>query len=486
MSEHPHDRPLPHNLEAERCILGAVLLDNQALATAMQVVRAEDFFLPQNRHIFTAMVELATQAQAIDTITLMERLATRGNLENAGGVAYLSQLADGLPRVSNVGHYARIVKEKAVLRSLIYAAASIQEQALAGHEAGSTLCTQATQTFSTISASSGPASWVDVAHTAKDYQENTTMTFSIDGFLQDGGATMIGGLSGHGKTLIMLSIARALLSPRGTMLWGHFRVLEPAERVLYLIPESTLAPFIHRLKLFGLYEHAIAGERFFSRTLTKGPTIPLDDPRILAAAKGAHVFLDTAARFGEGDENSAGDNSRGLAADIFQLLAAGARAVICAHHAPKAFSRENIMMLETVLRGSGDMGAMLSTAWGIKQIDAASNTIHVENVKGRDFQPCGPFQLQGRPFIDDTGDFHLLRAPGQCGSLADEMPDTQHKGGGAPQLAREARSANIALLRGWLAEDSGLTSEEIVRRFADAGIEVARSTVRKYRTELSK
>src|ERR1700688_526452 len=77
------------------------------------------------------MVQLGEKQQAIDIVTLMEDLSRRGELEAAGGIAYLSQLADGLPRVMNVEHYARIVKEKAILRSLIFSAAAIQEQALA-------------------------------------------------------------------------------------------------------------------------------------------------------------------------------------------------------------------------------------------------------------------------------------------------------------------------------------------------------------------
>jgi replicative DNA helicase len=125
------ERPLPHNAEAERSILGAVLLDNHALNAAVERLRSEDFFLSQHRLIFERMVQLGEKSQAIDTITLMEDLVRSGELEAAGGVAYLSQLADGLPRVANVDHYARIVKEKAVLRNLIHSASAIQEQALA-------------------------------------------------------------------------------------------------------------------------------------------------------------------------------------------------------------------------------------------------------------------------------------------------------------------------------------------------------------------
>lgn len=125
------ERPLPHNLEAERSILGAVILDNHALNAAVEKLRPDDFFLPQHRLIFNQMVQLAEKQQAIDTITLMEDLTRRNELESAGGLPYLSQLTDGLPRLTNVEHYARIVKEKAVLRNLIYSASAIQEQALA-------------------------------------------------------------------------------------------------------------------------------------------------------------------------------------------------------------------------------------------------------------------------------------------------------------------------------------------------------------------
>jgi replicative DNA helicase len=125
------ERPLPHNIEAERSILGAVLLDNHALNTAIERLRAEDFFLSQHRLIFERMIQLGEKQHGIDTVTLMEEMTRSGQLEAAGGVAYLSALADGLPRVTNVDHYARIVKEKAILRGLIHSASAIQEEALA-------------------------------------------------------------------------------------------------------------------------------------------------------------------------------------------------------------------------------------------------------------------------------------------------------------------------------------------------------------------
>src|SRR5437870_12775426 len=111
------EKPLPNNLDAERSVLGAILLDNHALNAAIENLRAEDFFLDQHRRVFTQMIALGESQQAIDLVTLTEELHRRGDLEAAGGAAYLAQLVDGVPRITNVEHYARIVKEKAILRS---------------------------------------------------------------------------------------------------------------------------------------------------------------------------------------------------------------------------------------------------------------------------------------------------------------------------------------------------------------------------------
>ena len=123
------ERPLPNNLDAERSVLGAILLDNHALNTAIEHLRSGDFFLDQHRRVFDQMIALGEAQQAIDLVTLTEELHRHGDLEAAGGAPYLAALADGMPKVSNVEHYARIVKEKAILRNLIHTTHNIQQQA---------------------------------------------------------------------------------------------------------------------------------------------------------------------------------------------------------------------------------------------------------------------------------------------------------------------------------------------------------------------
>jgi replicative DNA helicase len=128
------EKPLPNNLDAERSVLGAILLDNNALNTAIENLRAEDFFLDQHRRVFIQMIALGEAQQAIDLITLTEELHRRGDLEASGGAPYLASLADGMPKVSNVEHYARIVKEKAMLRNLIHTTHNIQQRAFEGED----------------------------------------------------------------------------------------------------------------------------------------------------------------------------------------------------------------------------------------------------------------------------------------------------------------------------------------------------------------
>src|SRR5690349_18101059 len=123
------ERTLPHNLEAERSVLGAILLHNDAFNLAAEVIDSEDFFRDAHRRIFDRMVALAERNGAIDLVTLKDELGRSGELDEVGGPAYIAALVDGVPRSMNVEHYARIIKEKATLRSLIFAANKIVSSA---------------------------------------------------------------------------------------------------------------------------------------------------------------------------------------------------------------------------------------------------------------------------------------------------------------------------------------------------------------------
>ncbi len=128
------EKPIPCNLEAERSILGAILLDDKAIHSAVEALRKEDFYLESHRKIFEKMFALTADGIAVDLVTLKNELQRADELESAGGAAYLAGLTDGLPRAVNIEHYAQIVKEKATLRRLIQISGEIMARSYQSEE----------------------------------------------------------------------------------------------------------------------------------------------------------------------------------------------------------------------------------------------------------------------------------------------------------------------------------------------------------------
>src|SRR5215813_6994236 len=126
----PAQRSQPHNLDAEKSVLGAVFIKPAAFDEVATTLQVDDFFLPAHREIFEAMLAIDKRRQPIDVIAVADELKTRGMLARLeGGETYLLALANAVPTAENVAHYARIVKEKATLRRLIAACAEVQSRA---------------------------------------------------------------------------------------------------------------------------------------------------------------------------------------------------------------------------------------------------------------------------------------------------------------------------------------------------------------------
>ena len=224
------DKPLPQNPEAERSVLGSILLDNQIYYQVVGTIRAEDFYRDAHRLIFVAMTDLASESRPIDLLTVKEELARKGLLEPSGGPAYISSLIDGIPDIGNAERYARIVKEKATLRRLILmgnqvikaafdapqepaevlgiAERSIYEIAEQGLEAGFTSLDQITRT--------NLAAIEQLQHSQKlvtgittGYRAFNEMT---SGF-QNSDLIILAARPSMGKTSLMLNMAEAMAMP---------------------------------------------------------------------------------------------------------------------------------------------------------------------------------------------------------------------------------------------------------------------------------
>jgi replicative DNA helicase len=121
------ERIPPQSIEAEQAVLGAIFLDPSALTLASEILIPEDFYRASHQKIFHAMLRVADKGEPVDLVTVTAELADTQQLEEVGGVSYLSELADAVPTAANVEYYARIVEEKSVLRRLIRTATSIAQ-----------------------------------------------------------------------------------------------------------------------------------------------------------------------------------------------------------------------------------------------------------------------------------------------------------------------------------------------------------------------
>lgn len=145
------DRVPPQNIEAEQCVLGAMLIEKSAIAKATELLRPEDFYKEIHKIIFSCILELASRNEAVDIITLVETLKRKEKLEEVGGLTYLSFLANAVPTAANLEYHAKIVSEKGVLRQLIQVATNIAAMGYEGSEYLETIVDKAEKSILEIS-----------------------------------------------------------------------------------------------------------------------------------------------------------------------------------------------------------------------------------------------------------------------------------------------------------------------------------------------
>ena len=243
------DRTLPHNLEAERSVLGAILLHNEAFNHAAEVIDAGDFYRDAHRRIFDKMVKLSERGGAIDLVTLKEELGRSGELDEVGGPAYITALVDGVPRSMNIEHYARIIKEKATLRNLIFSANKILANAYNGEDEADTILDQAEHAIFAIAddkVRDGFVSLRDLAQGSLDtieklHSRRELVTGVPTGFtdldemtsgLQPGDLVIIAARPSMGKTSLVLNMAQHV-GTKTDMTVGIFS-LEMSKEQLFL------------------------------------------------------------------------------------------------------------------------------------------------------------------------------------------------------------------------------------------------------------
>ena len=274
------ERTLPHNLEAERSVLGAILVHNDAFNLAAQVIDSADFYRDAHRRIFDKMVQLNERNQAIDFVTLKEELARAGEIDEVGGPAYVASLADGVPRATNVEYYARIVKEKATLRNLIFAANKILTNAYEADQESDLILDEAESSIFAVADDRLKAGFVPMRELVKEsfpkieqlFEQKRLITGVPTGFvdldemtrgLQAGDLIIVAARPSMGKTSLVLNMAQHVaIQPDHTV--GFFSLEMSKESLFLRLLTSEAQIDSHRLmsgaigqKDYGRISHAL-------------------------------------------------------------------------------------------------------------------------------------------------------------------------------------------------------------------------------------
>lgn len=242
------EKALPHSIDAEKAVLGAVLLDNRLYDQAAELLSKDDFYAEAHRRIFNRMEHLSADSRAIDSVTLREELLKDNELESVGGTAYIASLLDGVPRISNLEHYARIVQEKSLLRKLIHSTNEILIRSFSADEDPMVLLERAERAIFQISEERVKSGFVKLPdllsktyrHIETLYQKKELITGLSTGFVkldqmtsgfQPADLIILAARPGMGKTSLALNVAQhAAVKDKKTI--GLFSLEMAAEQLV--------------------------------------------------------------------------------------------------------------------------------------------------------------------------------------------------------------------------------------------------------------
>jgi AAA domain/DnaB-like helicase N terminal domain len=327
----------PVNVEAEESVLGAMLVAEPALTRVIsQGLLAGDFYLDRHRILFAAIVAMHSAGKPVDELSVANELAHRGQLEEAGGKHYVSELAAKVPAAGNAAHYAEIVQEHATLRRLLGAGQEIQESIHNRNGAGpDELHRRAAELLAAVTPAAQEPDWLADAGELLAQPDPGPMPFLIDRLLLEGAIAALVGAYKRGKTWLLLDMAISVAS--GRPLFGEFEATQGP--VVLIVEESGERALHHRLAML-TRGRAVAGAELREHLhYAANRRVRLDDPawrgRLIATVERLEpklLILDPLVRVkGNADENSQAEMAPVL--DFLRdLREAGGGAVLFSHH----------------------------------------------------------------------------------------------------------------------------------------------------------
>jgi hypothetical protein len=361
------ERGLPANIDAERFILGSVLLDGARFTEITAALKQDDFAIEKHRRIFMRMSELHARAERIDRVTVANELMRFNELESVDGLSYLVSLDDGLPLISNLESYIRIVRTKATLRKIAFAARHIETRALLAEEDPAEILAGAGETLASLGSLCGASTAIEDLPGVNEIQQ--VIRYIREPELPESAVIGLTGDSASGKSTIATAWARdAIAAGRPTLILDR---------------ENSRPGANDRMARLGLSDGPLL--RWFGGWVKRD--VPLPDARavvewVTAREPKPLVVIDSLVAFmAGGDENSASE-MRAFLNRARRLADLGATVVVI-HHDGKADSARDF-------RGSSDFKAALDQAFHFTNIssDARLDRIRLRCYKSR-YGFCG-------------------------------------------------------------------------------------------------
>lgn len=378
----PSDKPLPQNPDAEKSVLGAILLEPKVLKDAAAILNGSDFFHPSNLdlstngRIFVAMLRLEKDKKPIDLVTVTDHLKADNVL-----AAYVSSLADGMPRSSNVKHYAKMVREKALLRSVIYKTDEIQRRAWEGG-------TPLEDLFTEFELFSKSATTARSGHSPVDLPDLCSMsmsprTFILEPILPVKSIAMLYSWRGSGKTFFTLELTYSIAVGAGNVFcWD----IPQARPVLYVDGEMDSTELQERVQQIVIAHESKFPEPGMMRFIT--PDLEERTPEIITAdgrrriedqlRGGELLILDNLSSLIPSGEERETEDWAIVQEWLLKLRRCGFTTLFC-HHAGKGggqrgtSNREDVLNLVINLRRPADYSPE----------DGLRAEVHFEKIRGR-------------------------------------------------------------------------------------------------------
>ncbi len=386
----PEDRLPPQDLEAEQATLGAMLIDPEAADRALSIVSQDDFYREAHQVICSAIRTVRESAQALDLVTVGAELRRREKLAEVGGAEYLTALIGEVPTTAHVIRYATIVRDKAVLRTLVRRSEEFQRKAYRQPDDVLALLAEARSEFEalheSVLAAGGPG-YTTAQAAAEALGE---ITWAWEPWVPNGFLTVLAGETGIGKSKLALRLVESVVRPRDWPNGG--RGPKDAAKALYIDTEGAQAMHVSRMKAAGLP---------MDRVLLPGDEgdahLYLDDPstlpfvRLTCERECVKLVVVDSLRSGmTGDENS---SEFGEKLGAWSALARDLNIpFVIVHHARKALG-DRQMSLDR-LRGSSAIAALARAVIAIDQPDETTDRLRVRQIENNLGRLANPFGLE--------------------------------------------------------------------------------------------